>query len=77
MQSLTTQSFQMPSADAVRPVKPLGRLGRAGLVLGMCAVLALGIFAGPHASTSHHSVSSVATHMVATTPDITGGPGSV
>lgn len=78
MQALSTSPISMPTSISTVASKSLGGISRIALALGMCAGLALGILAGPRATTtSHHSVAHVSTHLIAQDPSITGGPGDM
>lgn len=70
-----------PSAGPSKPTSLPGRFVRAGLALGICAMLGAGILGGSHAATSRHSVTSVSIHLTAQaiatlSPNVTGGPGN-
>lgn len=72
-----------PSIPWVEPSRPLGRIARFGVALGMCAALGVGVLAGPQVAAPHHSVTRMSTHVAvrlataADTSGITGGPGNV
>lgn len=73
-----TDSSSSTSPARCKSGKLVGWTAHMGLVVAICAAVGVGVLAGPRAASSHHTVVSAPSHLVAQslTLDITGGPGS-